>query len=276
QLDTGSGRRVVGYHGSFWVDPHSLELLRLEVHADAIPAEVKLISSAITVEYAPILIGNRKFLLPAVAQLQVIKADRQLAKNEIAYSRCHALTAGSTPAFDQAHPQVLAQDEAKPETVDGIVLDTELTTPIIVRTAAVGDLIQARVRKEVKTSSGRIIPKGALIDGRILRLESVRLFTHYHFVPFYIYNLLEVELSTLRSLDTSLPIQGVVEHWRGVYTPSIQTGSINHFKTAFADVTSQEVVSAGLPAGTIPFLSGFEELPTGFLMQVKLLPTSAH
>ena len=33
---------MVGYHGTFWVDPSSMDLIRLEVYADDIPRNLEI------------------------------------------------------------------------------------------------------------------------------------------------------------------------------------------------------------------------------------------
>ena len=40
-LRVGSHEAIVGYHGSFWADPKTLDLLRLEVQADEIPPQLR-------------------------------------------------------------------------------------------------------------------------------------------------------------------------------------------------------------------------------------------
>ena len=57
----------VGYHGSFYADPLSLDVRRLEIVADDIPAALKLSQISDTMEYAPVPIGNGDFLLPAAS-----------------------------------------------------------------------------------------------------------------------------------------------------------------------------------------------------------------
>src|SRR5437764_4711304 len=60
---------LVAYHGSFWVEPESLDLVRLDVSADEIPMYLGLESSTKTLEYHRTRIGASSFLLPLDAEL---------------------------------------------------------------------------------------------------------------------------------------------------------------------------------------------------------------
>jgi hypothetical protein len=55
---------VVGFHGSFYVDPDTLEVRRLGVVAEDIPAELELTAAETRVDYARLRIGDDEFLLP--------------------------------------------------------------------------------------------------------------------------------------------------------------------------------------------------------------------
>ncbi len=41
QIQAGAAAAIVGYHGSFWVDPETLDLIRLDASADDIPNRLK-------------------------------------------------------------------------------------------------------------------------------------------------------------------------------------------------------------------------------------------
>jgi hypothetical protein len=50
-------------------------------------------------------------------------------------------------------------------------VELEITEAVDLRTAAIGDLVRARVQRDVKQKGEVIVPKGAVSTGRISRLE---------------------------------------------------------------------------------------------------------
>jgi len=74
-LPTGPESRMkepVGVRGSFWVDPQSLDLLRIEQHDVDLPSDLNIRDIATTIAYARTRIGSSNPLLP-----QVLGSDRR-------------------------------------------------------------------------------------------------------------------------------------------------------------------------------------------------------
>jgi hypothetical protein len=53
-----------------------------------------------------------------------------------------------------------------------MTLEVGLATAIDRKTAATGDIVEAELRKQVKTKGGMAVPKGAVVEGRIVLLET--------------------------------------------------------------------------------------------------------
>jgi hypothetical protein len=55
------GEAKVGYHGSFWADSKTFDLVRLDIQADDIPYAVGVLAAATRIDYGPVRIGAPMF-----------------------------------------------------------------------------------------------------------------------------------------------------------------------------------------------------------------------
>lgn len=172
RLRVGDQEAVVGYHGSFWIDPESLDLRRLEAFADNIPPRLQLAAAAEAIEYARVRIHEESFLLPSLAEMQLTGEDGVANLNRTTFGSCRQYAGASTLLFDDPDQdlQPLAAQRAF-EVPPGIRLDVQLETPVPLATSAVGDPISAVLRKPVKLMDGIVAPKGAVLRGRVTHVS---------------------------------------------------------------------------------------------------------
>ena len=172
------GRGTVGEEGSFWADPQTLDLLRLDAEATEIPAFLPLAFMKSTVSYARTRIGEFDALLAQQADLQMRGTDGVGDFDHFDFTHCRAYQTVSTIRFD-ANPldASKAPDTAKPEIrvaqtkIPALLADTiQLTTPITDRDP-VGRLIEAKVVGDVKYRGNVVIASGAPVRGRVRRLD---------------------------------------------------------------------------------------------------------
>lgn len=165
---------VVAYHGSFWVEPESLDLVRLDVSADDIPIYLGLESSTKTLEYRRTFIGGSTFLLPLDAELLMTDLRGSENRNRTRFHRCRQYAGESILSFADPPPDAPAQEKprvADIELPDEFVTELTLITPIDSNSTAVGDAIEASLRHNLKDRGRLLAPKGALLKGRISRLQ---------------------------------------------------------------------------------------------------------
>lgn len=163
----------VGYRGSFWVDARTLDVLRLEVIADEIPEELGLREAHTTIEYARIPIGEQEFLLPRRSELRMIDLAGNESRNRVEFSQCRQFTGEShlsfsDPPADTGPPEPEVREIELP---GGLGLELRLETPVDSQTSFVGDPLRAVVARPVKKGGRTLIPKGAVVTGRLTRLE---------------------------------------------------------------------------------------------------------
>ncbi len=165
----------VAARGSFWADADSLELLRLESHATDIPAELPLAEIVSRIDYGRMRIHTTDVWLPQTAEILLVKDSGEQNLNRIEFSHCRQYTGHSIISFSHAETQpgepAPAGAVTKFEVSAGLLLTMGLTTEIDSQKASVGDIIAARLEADVKRKGTVVVPKGAVVRGRIRRLE---------------------------------------------------------------------------------------------------------
>ena len=171
----------VGMKGALWADPQSLDVLRLEIHADEIPPTLPIVDAITIVDYARMTVGNAVVLLPQTGDMRMIDFSGEENHDRIEFVQCRSFNAETNISFDpapsppqtpsQASPAIAGHDSEAPETVPaGLLVSIVLTTPLSEQ-ANVGQLIRGRVSGDVAHKGRILIPNGAVVTGRVRRLE---------------------------------------------------------------------------------------------------------
>jgi VWFA-related protein len=117
QIQTKDSSAKVGIAGSFWIDPVSLELVRLEVRADDLPAALGILRTVTTIDYAPMRVADSNILLPQAAQMILTQLNGDVNRNDIQFSHCHEYLAESSIRFDTPNSALGAQAQQR-RTID--------------------------------------------------------------------------------------------------------------------------------------------------------------
>lgn len=174
EIWTGSAKATVASKGSFWFDPVSLDLIRLEEHGDDLPLRLHLEEAVIGIDYARTHIGDSDALLPKRSELTMTHFTGEASRNVTEFSQCREYASESTINFEA--PSASLPEVPKPQVreVDlpaGLLLPVELDTAIDSKTAAVGDALHARVGQDVRYKENVVVPQGAALTGHIRSLE---------------------------------------------------------------------------------------------------------
>ncbi|MBI3698455.1 MAG: hypothetical protein HY238_26895 [Acidobacteria bacterium] len=173
-MKVGNKQARVAYHGSFWADRESLEVARLEVRADEIPSELGVAEAITEIEYGKVRVGNSDFLLPGSVQFAMRRVAGEEYRNRTTFTRCRQYVGEAFVSFDMPsteRPADAGKQAAAMELPPGLVFEARLKKPIDGKTAAVGDAIEATVQEPVQTDGKAVVPKGAVLIGRIRRLQ---------------------------------------------------------------------------------------------------------
>jgi hypothetical protein len=169
QIKSLGGAAIVGYHGSFWADPKTLDLVRLDIQADDIPYAVGVVAAATRIDYGPVRIGAADVLLPQSAEMTMLLPDDWQDRNDIAFTHCKEYGVDSAISFDapSALPTVAPPPPKEIEIPAGLVLATRLETALDSNTAGRGDRVRARLETDVKYKGAVLVPQGTTVTGRI-------------------------------------------------------------------------------------------------------------
>jgi hypothetical protein len=169
QIRIGELRGITGYRGSFWNDAETLDVKRLDVEAIEIPPHLPLRASRETLRYERIAIGESTFLLPKSSEMVLEDVQGGQNRNSIGFSRCRQYSGESTLSFAEV-PET--EDAPTPLAVAivlpaGLSIELEMLTAIQFPGNAIGDEVEARVRRDVKRKGEVLVPKGALLKGNV-------------------------------------------------------------------------------------------------------------
>ena len=167
-----SQSELVAARGSFWIDPDTLDVARLQVEADGISPEFPVTTVVTTIDYARTRIGQMDVLLPQSAVLlEQISGER--TKNITEFSHCRQYSGQSAISFD-VRSDVGPTPAGKK--IEEVALAPGLTAHIKLISAigsdgVIGDPLQATVASDIVHRGEILVPKGAAITGRIRRIE---------------------------------------------------------------------------------------------------------
>jgi hypothetical protein len=97
QIDGRTGR--VSESGSFWADPDTLDLLRLEISAQDIPPDLGATAITERLDYARVRVRSHDLLLPKSVETSVIKFNGAESRNRMEFSHCREFDADAEIKF---------------------------------------------------------------------------------------------------------------------------------------------------------------------------------
>jgi hypothetical protein len=101
RVQFGGIQTVAGVRGAFWVDPQSLDLLRIEEHEVDLPPELKVRDIVTTIAYGRTRIGSSEPLLPISSELIVTDSSGGQQRNLIEFSGCREYHSESVVHFEE-------------------------------------------------------------------------------------------------------------------------------------------------------------------------------
>jgi hypothetical protein len=167
---TNLGQAIVAYYGSFWADQQNWQAVRVDIRVDEIPPRLGIADATTRIDYARVRIGSSDVLLPQSAQQTFRQFSDYESRNRIEFTHCNQYGAESVISFDGETSGSSAAVN-RVELPAGLALAVGLETPLDLEAARVGDLISGKVQVDVKHKGVVIVPKGALVTGRLRRLE---------------------------------------------------------------------------------------------------------
>lgn len=203
------GSERTAYEGSLFVDPKTGDLRRLVIRVTDPPAGSVVVHAEVDTTYEADAGGPDLF--PAESTLTMALDGDGEAVNRVTYRGCRVFTGESTLSFGPAPTQEQGQSPTRQRVPAGLSVRSTMITPIDSRTSFAGDAVEARVLDPVKHGKRVVIPKGAVLRGRIVRLEqqylpgvSVKLSLRFDSVEFN-GAAMEIALAARPNLDAVIP-----------------------------------------------------------------------
>ncbi len=156
----GSEWVPAGYDGSFDIDRTSFDVWRFTIETGELPPQTSLCEASATHEFPNRQPDDSVWFVPSVSRSREILRDAAETDRVVRFSDCHESTANLTP-------RSLEGDPLPP----GLPVSLVFTAPIDSDTAAAGDTISATVTEDVVSGSKVLAPAGAIVTGRIVRME---------------------------------------------------------------------------------------------------------
>jgi hypothetical protein len=182
RIKAGATWQHLAYQGSFLLDTETLDLQRLTFRVDDVPAGTSICDVDAQLDYQNVHIGEGDALLPSEGQLRIAFEDSRHSNNVTTFSDCREYQTESALLFED-DPQVVRTATSRimwtPIALPiGLPITLALVSPIDTETAAAGDLVSAKVVQAVRRSDSNVtlIPAGAIVRGRITRVE-------HHMIP---------------------------------------------------------------------------------------------
>jgi hypothetical protein len=271
-----SGSAAVSEKGTLWADPVTFDLIRLEVRADEIPPLLQLDDAITTMDYAPTRIGQDDILLPQTGELRMLATSGEESVDRFEFTHCRSFQTESSISFaaPDAPTEAVAVTPAHvaAPVARTLSLPRGLAVTIALRAAvtdgaAVGELIEGSVVGNVIVQGKTVVPDGALVRGRIRRMERYADMGGYFILGF---EFTEIEAGTssarfFANLESASPLAGF--DW------NMSSGTSRTTPTLRGRVTQIETESvnvAALPGVGIFFMRGAHfEIPKGWKMVWK-------
>jgi len=167
-LTTAWGSAELNYSGSWWVDPATLNLVRLDIAAEDIPAQLHLSSARIGIEYGEVSDAT----LPQTAVIEFTKDSGEVSRDAIEFTRCRKFSGDAQLVFAETEPAPDAGHASSVATLlpGGLSIPLRIETAIDPASAGIGDEILATVEKDVRDKQRLWLPRGSVVRGRIRRL----------------------------------------------------------------------------------------------------------
>jgi hypothetical protein len=107
-----SAEGIVGFKGSFWVDVETLDLVRVELKAEDMPAYVGVNLVQESLHYKTMQIGRAEFVLPRHSQLSTSDRSGNYSLNMITLDKCREFSGESVVTYDGPAPGASADRQA--------------------------------------------------------------------------------------------------------------------------------------------------------------------
>ena len=169
----------VDYEGKLWLDPKNASLVRMSIEVPNPPAKTYVCRLDTTIDYQHVKISESPVLLPELTTLRLWDSDGTRFENRSTYSSCKTFGSESVfkPDVEETAQAAPVNPVKAPPLEAGLSLKIRLRSTIDGETSFAGDAVTAELAEPLIAKNKKVlVPTGALVQGRLVRLEQ-------HFLP---------------------------------------------------------------------------------------------
>ncbi|MGE5568918.1 MAG: hypothetical protein ACM3S5_07780 [Rhodospirillales bacterium] len=155
------GSLPAGFEGTILADPETAEPVRLTTRTGELPSEAFCCEITSAFDYGRTRTGADSLLLPTEARQRFIERSGVETENITTFSDCREFR-GESPPRNLGPPLAIRA---------GLPVMIALGARIDSATAAAGDRFVGTIAKPVEDAGQIVLPKGALVEGRITKVE---------------------------------------------------------------------------------------------------------
>ena len=175
-LARGGSWIYVAYNGTIQLDPETDEVVRMTLRIAEPPPATNVCMTTTTLDFGMAHIGGVDFPLPTRARQWFVLPDGEEAENSTSFANCREYIGESTIQFVETAPAAGRTAKSAPSPPPSVPANLrftiELTAPIPADTAAAGDPFTGRLVAPLRDGKRTLAPAGALVEGRLLRVQS--------------------------------------------------------------------------------------------------------
>ncbi len=178
-ISTHQHQSRVGFHGSFLADVETHDILRLEITADEIPAELGFDRTHLVMNYRMVAVGDVPYPFATDVETLATTQEGNEYRNQARLGSCRRYSAESAISFatqdeSPASPAQPTPPEAKlARWRQNLLLEVTLDHEIALASLAPDSTFRATLAEPLRDGETVIVPAGAAVVGRVLELERV-------------------------------------------------------------------------------------------------------
>ncbi len=191
KVKLNNGWVFTAYGGTFVVDADRDDVIRITVDTAELPRATGTCQTSITLDFQKVQIGAGSFLLPKRSLQRFVGLYGQETENTTTFANCREYRGESTLTFVEEAPPVAAKGQRKKNSSEpyaiprGSTFNFELTSAIPTDTAAAGDTFTGKLVTPLRDSSRKVLaPAGTLLEGRLMRVQNMRVPTARSVIAF--------------------------------------------------------------------------------------------
>ncbi|MCU1236412.1 MAG: hypothetical protein JWP63_4379, partial [Candidatus Solibacter sp.] len=167
----------VAYSGSFQLNAETADLVNMKLATGEMPPATHICLTTTNLDFERVQIGSGQFLLPKSVGQRFVYPDAGETENTTSLANCREFRGESTLTFSPGETaeagvrRMIARDP--PALPSGLRFTMALDAPIAADTAAAGDPFTGKLVEAARDYGGKVLaPKGTLVDGRLVRVQT--------------------------------------------------------------------------------------------------------